>query len=90
MLARKLIVPVHHALEVLQPASGVIDGATTLVAFPVVAHGALAVCSAGNDRHGFGLAQQAAERVDVLALLGDYVEGTAHAGEQLERFHSKL
>jgi len=56
-----------------------------LVALAVVADLPLAAGAPRYDGHGSGLAERAAQRISIIALVGKHVARPAHAGEQLGR-----
>jgi len=56
------------------------------IALLVIADGALAAAAARDDGNGTGLAQRSAERVGIIAFVGQQIAGArAEAGEQLGR-----
>lgn len=71
--------------EILEAAKGVPDQVTTALAFPVVAHGPIAVRPAGDDGRGTRLAERTPEEVGVIVFVRKDVADTAHTGEQLGR-----
>lgn len=78
----EFVVSCGDTAEVLETAEGVLDQVAATVPVLVVADGAFAVASTGDDRNGSSVAKRAAQQVGIIALVGEQV---SHAGCSLEQ-----